>query len=76
MIVFFFFFFFAFFTFSVRNQVVCEKNKNSPPKGATHFKNGTFVFALQKKNKKIIKDNMKRSIITDQVNVFFFLLRE
>lgn len=59
--------FLLFLPFSVKSGYV----KNSPPKGATHFKMAHF--ALQNKT---IKDNMKRSIITDQVNVFFFLLRE
>lgn len=51
--------------FSVKSGRV--KKKKTPPKGATHFKMAHF--ALQNKT---IKDNMKRSNITDQVNVFFF----
>lgn len=56
---------FAFFTFQC--EIRFKKKKKTPPKGATHFKMAHF--ALQNKT---IKDNMKRSNITDQVNVFFF----
>lgn len=44
--------------------------KNSPPRGATHFKMAHFALQNKQTNKQN-KDNMKRSVITDQVNVFF-----
>lgn len=59
--------------FSVKSRLCKKKKKRkkTPPKGATHFIMAHF--ALQNKT---IKDNMKRRNITDQVNVFLFLLKE
>lgn len=54
---------FCLFTFQCEIRLL----KLSSERGYT-FQNGTFCFT---KITKITKDNMKRSIITDQVNVFF-----